>query len=97
MKLIKSLQAMFLKWNEAHLTLIQVLGKHGSVLTHGNKVSTNLMKVHYFNPFIKKGLKVRCVYQWLVQMEAFIETKCYVLDVEWFHSIQTLLKDHALN
>lgn len=30
-------------------------------------------------------------------MEAFIKTKCYVSDVEWFHSIQTLLKDHALN
>lgn len=53
---------MFLQWNEAHLTLIQVLGKHGGVLTHKNKVPTNLMKVHYFNPFIKKELKVQHVY-----------------------------------
>ncbi len=58
MELVKSLQAMFLRWSEVNLAMIQVLGEHGRVSTHESKFLTNLMKVHYFNSFIKKELKV---------------------------------------
>jgi hypothetical protein len=55
------------------------------------------MKAHYLNPFTEKKLKVQCVRQWFVQVEAFMETQGYTLDVEWFCSTQMLLKDHVLD
>jgi hypothetical protein len=44
--------------------------------------STKPTKPHYFNPFIEKEVKVKCVHQWLVQVEAFMETQHYALDVK---------------
>jgi hypothetical protein len=55
------------------------------------------MKVCYLNTFIRNELKVQSFCQWFVQVEAFMETQCYALDMEQLHSIQTLLKDHALD
>jgi hypothetical protein len=95
MKLVKSFQVMLLKHNEAHMALIQTLGKRRSMLIPKSK--TKLMKAHYLNPFTRKKLKVQCVCRWLVQVEAFMETQGYTLDVEWFCSTQMLLKDHVLD
>lgn len=37
---------------------------------------------------------MRWVHQWLLQMEAYLETQCLTSN-EWIHFAQTFLKDHA--
>jgi hypothetical protein len=76
-ELVKSIQAMLLKHNEAHMALIQVLGKHRGVLISESKSFNQAYEGPLphctFTVILKK--KVQCVHQWLVQVEAFMETR----------------------
>jgi len=77
--------------------LMQVLVEKGMVSTVMNKTSMKLINARYLSPFIGNEVKIKRVHEWVLQMDAYMEIQCLVMDLEWFFIVQTLLKHHALD